>query len=92
MVVALRTTDGKTKERRGDDLDRLGDAVILRELLIGGAVAGAVGAHAQKAGGDQLVEFGGGSASYGGFTSSSPANCSTMNSFHGLSVLNDRMT
>ena len=54
MVVALRAADRKAKQRRGDDLDRVGDDLVTDCIGIShGGCGGAVRAHAQKARGDQ---------------------------------------
>ena len=55
MIVALGTADRQSQHRGRDDLDRVGDHVVAGEILIDGAVAGAVGAHSQHPGGNQLI-------------------------------------
>ena len=55
MIVALGTSDRKPEHGGRYDLDRIGDHIVAGEVLIDGAVACAVGAHSQHAGGDQPI-------------------------------------
>jgi len=56
VVVALGAMDGEPKQRRRDDLDRVGDDLVAGQLRLGRAVARGVRCHAQEPGGHQAVE------------------------------------
>lgn len=53
MVVALGAGDGEAEERGADDLEGIGDDLVAGGGGIDRARGGAVGGHAEKAGGDE---------------------------------------
>jgi len=56
MIVALRAADGQSEQGRGHDLDRVRHDLVAHRVWIGkGRGGGAVGAHAQEAGGDKQL-------------------------------------
>ena len=60
VVVALRATDRHAEQRAGHDLDGVCHHRVARDLLLDARVRRAVGSHAEKAGGGELVHVGGG--------------------------------
>ena len=55
--MTLSTSDGQPQQRRADDLDCLGEALIASGVLIHRRIAGAVRPHAEEAGGDQHLSL-----------------------------------
>ena len=57
MIVALRALDGQSQQRRGDDLQRIRDDLIAREVSIRRTVARRIGCQPKKTRGDEFVEI-----------------------------------
>ena len=57
--VALGAADGQAEQRRGDDLDRLGDGVVAGLDLVDAPLGRRVGGHPQESGRDQPIVVGG---------------------------------
>ena len=54
MIVALGAADGQSKQRRGDNFDRVSDDLVAHQVIvIHGGRSRAIGTHAKKAGGDE---------------------------------------
>ena len=90
--MTLHTADGEPENRRRNNLDRPGDHFVACKLGIGNRIGRPVGRIRKKPVAIRQSVCWGFKRAYGGFSNSSPANCSTRKRSHGLSPLSERMT